>query len=175
MDVLAREAAHHPTVLVLTWSVDYWNYLGWTDTFARQEYSARQARYADKLGARGPYTPMLVINGSSQIKGNKKSLVCKAFEALEASVAPATAQPSDGVEIRAELVEFKPGETRFHPGNGPNRGEEMVYTNLVLSTQDVTLDSDGQSRTDCQSNCLLIVSEEATGTVVRVSYLEADG
>ncbi|MDO9171085.1 MAG: DUF1223 domain-containing protein, partial [bacterium] len=29
--------ADRPGVLALTFSVDYWDYLGWTDTFARPE------------------------------------------------------------------------------------------------------------------------------------------
>ena len=43
--------------------VDYWNYLGWRDRFARPEYSQRQRRYAREHGESTVYTPGLRWNG----------------------------------------------------------------------------------------------------------------
>lgn len=37
--------------------VDYWNYIGWPDRFAKQEYTQRQRRYAAEFGERTIYTP----------------------------------------------------------------------------------------------------------------------
>ena len=46
--------AERPGVLALTFSVDYWDYLGWTDTFARPEYAERQKAYVARLKLREP-------------------------------------------------------------------------------------------------------------------------
>jgi len=43
--------------------VDYWDYIGWKDRFARAEFSARQRQYADEGGARFVYTPGVFSQG----------------------------------------------------------------------------------------------------------------
>lgn len=43
--------------------VDYWDYVGWKDTYATAENSDRQRRYADAGRAHGVYTPGFFSNG----------------------------------------------------------------------------------------------------------------
>ena len=43
--------------------VDYWDYIGWKDRFARGEYGTRQRRYAEEGGARFVYTPGVFLQG----------------------------------------------------------------------------------------------------------------
>ena len=43
--------------------VDYWDYIGWEDRFAKREYSDRQRRYAREGGSRTVYTPGVFVNG----------------------------------------------------------------------------------------------------------------
>lgn len=43
--------------------VDYWDYIGWRDRFARAAYSARQRRYAHEGGVRVVYTPGIFRDG----------------------------------------------------------------------------------------------------------------
>ncbi len=43
--------------------VNYWDYLGWKDRFARPQYSERQRRYARQGYAGGVYTPGFFVNG----------------------------------------------------------------------------------------------------------------
>ncbi|TNF37147.1 MAG: DUF1223 domain-containing protein [Gammaproteobacteria bacterium] len=47
----------------LTFHVDYWDYLGWRDEYAKPEYSQRQRQYAKVLSARTIYTPEFFVNG----------------------------------------------------------------------------------------------------------------
>ena len=47
-------------VLILTWSVDYWDYLGGKDPMAMGESKERQRAYVDRFRLRGPYTPQTV-------------------------------------------------------------------------------------------------------------------
>ena len=52
-----------PDVLALSFAVDYWDRLGWKDTFARPASTARQYAYARAMGRDGVYTPQVVVNG----------------------------------------------------------------------------------------------------------------
>lgn len=59
-------------LFALSFHVDYWDYLGWKDPFARKEYTNRQRRYARALGS-SVYTPQMVINGSAEFVGSNRS------------------------------------------------------------------------------------------------------
>jgi len=45
--------------------VDYWDYLGWPDRFARADHSNRQRRYAREQRAATVFTPAFFINGTN--------------------------------------------------------------------------------------------------------------
>jgi hypothetical protein len=50
-------------VLALSFAVDYWDRLGWKDTFSKAAWTARQYDYARAMGQDGVYTPQVVVNG----------------------------------------------------------------------------------------------------------------
>jgi hypothetical protein len=50
-------------VLALAFEVDYWDRLGWKDTFSKAPWTARQYAYARAMGRDGVYTPQVVVNG----------------------------------------------------------------------------------------------------------------
>jgi len=43
--------------------VDYWDYLGWKDPFARHEFTQRQRNYSRQWKTQSVYTPGFVLNG----------------------------------------------------------------------------------------------------------------
>jgi len=43
--------------------VDYWDYIGWKDSFATAKFTQRQHNYASNNGSRSVYTPGFFING----------------------------------------------------------------------------------------------------------------
>ena len=51
------ELAKQGDVIALAYHVDYWDYLGWQDTLATPDNTARQYDYAKSFGARSVYTP----------------------------------------------------------------------------------------------------------------------
>jgi hypothetical protein len=53
-------------VIPLTFSVDLWDYLGWSDTLAQPEFAARQRAYAQRLKVREIYTPEIVVQGEGE-------------------------------------------------------------------------------------------------------------
>ncbi|MEM8652409.1 MAG: DUF1223 domain-containing protein, partial [Pseudomonadota bacterium] len=72
-DNVIGEFAKSNEILGLSWHVDYWDYLGWKDTFASRANTERQYRYARSLRERQVYTPQAVINGRSHEVGSRGS------------------------------------------------------------------------------------------------------
>jgi hypothetical protein len=58
-----RAISDRADVLALSFAVDYWDRLGWKDTFSKPAWTARQYAYARAMGRDGVYTPQVVING----------------------------------------------------------------------------------------------------------------
>jgi hypothetical protein len=67
-------------VYVLSFHVDYWNDLGWTDPFSDAAHSTRQRRYASTLGGGRVYTPQLVVNGREELLGSDREGASAAVE-----------------------------------------------------------------------------------------------
>ena len=55
-NALIADLAGRRDVLALTFPVDYWDYLGWKDTFAKPEFSTRQRAYMRASGQREVFT-----------------------------------------------------------------------------------------------------------------------
>lgn len=70
-DAMMHELAGREDVIALALHVDYWDYIGWKDTFADPVYTARQKSYARAQGARHVYTPQMIIGGADVIVGAK--------------------------------------------------------------------------------------------------------
>lgn len=50
-------------VVPLALHVDYWDYIGWPDRFARPAFGARQREQVQAAGSRVVYTPQVMLNG----------------------------------------------------------------------------------------------------------------
>ncbi|MDP5078636.1 MAG: DUF1223 domain-containing protein [Nonlabens sp.] len=70
-DALVGELIHVNDVVVLSYHVDYWDRLGWKDTFSSPEHSAYQRRYTKQLHV-NTYTPQIVVNGNREFVGSNK-------------------------------------------------------------------------------------------------------
>ena len=137
--------AERPDVLPLTLPVDYWDYLGWTDTFAQPEFAERQRAYGSALKLRGLRTPLAVVDGRATASGLQRGRLAALIRARHAS-APAkpTARfasagrravisggpvPSGGAEVW--LVRYDPRIINVAVTRGPNRGRTVPHRNLV--------------------------------------------
>ena len=96
-DAFLGELAGRKDVLPFSMHVDYWNYIGWTDPYAREQNTARQKAYMHSLGTSYVYTPQMVIDGANHAVGSDRSAVDAAIEA-----ARETPGPHVKVAIRAE-------------------------------------------------------------------------
>jgi hypothetical protein len=58
-----QKAASADLVVPLSLHVDYWDYIGWTDRFAKPDFTQRQRLLADAVGNRLVYTPEMFVGG----------------------------------------------------------------------------------------------------------------
>ena len=82
-----------PDVLTLSFSVTYWDDLGWPDTFARPAYTQRQRDYQHGLGTDNVWTPQMVVDGRNQIVGQRMSDIERLLVAHRPSTGPADRLP----------------------------------------------------------------------------------
>ena len=68
--LLKKIAAESKDVYVLSYHVDYWNYLGWKDPFSQPAFTDRQRQYAKRFNLESIYTPQVVVNGSEEFVGS---------------------------------------------------------------------------------------------------------
>ena len=89
--------------VVLSWHVDYWDYLGWKDPFGSPAYSQRQTRYAKALALKQRWTPMLLVD-NRPVRGRKQidAAVKKAHEKKARVGAKITVALMDG-KVEAKL------------------------------------------------------------------------
>lgn len=139
--------ADEPGVIALTYAVDYWDYLGWADTFARPEFAERQRAYQAAMRLRDVYTPQVVIDGRRQVSGAQGAAVQAAVDEEAAlRIFPPQVQfrehgdsvgigtgtaPVGGAEVWA--VTYRPGTQTVTVDHGDNRGQVVRHVNVVRS------------------------------------------
>ncbi len=141
--------AQRPDVVALAYHVDYWDYLGWSDTLASPENTQRQRDYATALGQRTVYTPQAVINGRTHVNGADREAIERRLEtsASEAMMVDVSiAQGADSVVIEAGshaayegkaslvLVYFEHMQA-VDISRGENAGKRILYWNPVTGIQ----------------------------------------
>jgi hypothetical protein len=67
-------------VIVLSEHVDYWNHDGWEDTHSSSFFTARQGDYERRFALNTPYTPQMVVDGTTQLNGSDARAVGRAIE-----------------------------------------------------------------------------------------------
>ncbi len=144
-DELIAELRERKDLVVLAYHVDYWDYIGWADTFGSQENSDFQRSYAASWGKNRIYTPQMVINGSVDVVGSRRAEVDDAIDKatlplrvrmgykdgiLEIGVNAAIGLPESSIW----LVTFR-SEANVEIERGENRGHSVNYVQIVTSRQ----------------------------------------
>ena len=78
-DAFLGDLARQPGVVALSFHVDYWNYLGWSDPFSSKKFTYRQKEYAMSFRQTGVYTPQIVIQGKRGEVGSDRRTVLQAI------------------------------------------------------------------------------------------------
>jgi hypothetical protein len=71
--LLAEISDKNPNVLLLSFHVDYWNRLGWVDSFSNAQFTKRQYNYGSQMQLSSVYTPQAVFNGQSETVGSNRN------------------------------------------------------------------------------------------------------
>ncbi len=145
-NALLQELAGRKDVLALTFPVDVWDYLGWADTFAKPEFSARQRAYVARFKLRELYTPEMVVGGRRETLGfdrDKVQALIHAAPALRVGSGPRVRASADGTRVTVGsaaplrgggevwLVRYDPQERTVKVRAGENTGKTLVEQNLV--------------------------------------------
>jgi len=135
------ELSKRPDVLALSFSVTYWDYLGWKDIFGKPEFTDRQAVYEPSLGEQGSFTPQMVIDGKTSTVGQRLSevegLIAAAHPGDEPSidlgadkVSIGTGKaPSGGADVW--LVRYDPKLVQVPVKRGENSDATLPHTHVV--------------------------------------------
>lgn len=140
-DALLAELANEPNVLPLAFHVDYWDFIGWRDTFAKPGNALRQRAYAMAAGKSTVFTPHFVVSGRHHIAGAQAMKLSKAIQqAAPESGSVALAMTDHGVTVRAAApaateitiyaVDFM-DRAEVAITDGENAGHTLVYHNIV--------------------------------------------
>lgn len=135
--------ADNPSVLALSFHVNYWDYLGWRDTLATQDNTDRQNAYRNSFKARMIYTPQAVINGKAEINGRDDDALGAKIAASRLDVAVSIRKLEDGrlsIEtgdgrkpaspVHVVLLYFRDSVTTPITA-GENANEKVIYRNIV--------------------------------------------
>ena len=148
------ETEHRSNVFILTYHVDYWDRLGWKDSFSSPDYTARQKLYAAKFNSESIYTPQLVVNGTTEFTGSDEA---KLRSELSAKLTGANAEElkvelskkdNNNFTLRYNLPASKDqmlnvaliqAEATTNVKRGENRGRKIHHVNIVRSIRTFAL------------------------------------
>lgn len=153
-DKLIGKFADSSDVLGLSFHVDYWDYLGWKDSFASPENTQRQYSYARALRERQVYTPQAVVNGRAHTVGSDERKIRALIDRFKAagngmSVPINVEMGQESLKITISEGDLK-GSATLHMvmfnkshtvkiDRGENGGKTLTYHNVVHRAQPLGL------------------------------------
>ncbi len=162
-DKILTELADKGDVLALGWHVDYWDYLGWKDTFGSHASTERQRGYARSLHSSQVYTPQAVINGRADAVGSDRDAILAAVRNLagggQGLVVPIETHTDGGylkVRIAASaqsgdatlwMVYFN-DNALVDVARGENAGRQILYSNIVRAVEMIGMVKDQDLQTE---------------------------
>ena len=147
-DRLLGQYAERDDIIGLSFHVDYWDYIGWKDTFASKVTTGRQRGYGQSLNQRHLYTPEMVVEGRAHAVGSSRAEIDTLIAGAEAAERPEVKvglKLSDSVvvtslrskkHLAAEVWLFE--IDRRHDvdiSRGENTGRVLTYHNVVRAVR----------------------------------------
>lgn len=145
-DALLTQLADREDVIALALHVDYWDYIGWADTFASGQFTRRQHAYARAAGHRMVYTPQMIIGGVERVVGYEPMDVAELIaqhRVVDYPVEISLSRVDGGIVLRAvasmaldgpgmvvQVVRYQPQEV-VEIRRGENAGRTVDYSNIV--------------------------------------------
>ncbi len=189
-DAYVGELAKRDDVIALSFHVDYWNYIGWSDPFSSPQWTKRQQSYGKSLRRGYIYTPQMVIDGELQGAGSRRGQIellirgARSRPKLEIEVSH---PDRDSVRIRIPAAAGRVGKPAtiwlaFYDAShttiiraGENDGVTLTNTNVVRSMNPVgTWDGKAKELTlgladlgaEGRDGCAILVQERNTGRIL---------
>lgn len=144
-DALLTSLAERDDVVALAYHVDYWDYIGWRDTFGHEAFSDRQRAYAKSWGSSRIYTPQMVVNGQKAVVGSRRSEVQTAVSGAVLPLAIEVRRDGDMLKVHVPPDPELPDAVVWlvtyidrvdvSIDKGDNAGKAMVYTQVVTGRQ----------------------------------------
>lgn len=178
-------------VLGLSMHVDYWDYLGWRDTFAQRKHTDRQFAYRDYMGARVVYTPQMIVHGTNDVPGYRPAMIKSTIEGLASEDRGASIEiGNDGGMLKATITANGDGlartifiatytkQTTVDIRRGENAGRTITYHNVVdelmnVGTWDGTASQDvSLPKPNAGGGTAIWLQENQTGRILAASYIE---
>jgi hypothetical protein len=144
-EAFMRDLAKRDDLIALEFHVDYWDYIGWKDRFAKREFTERQEGYVGSLKGRYKYTPQMVVGGVSHAVGSNRAAIEAEIERRKSAsvegpeievhkedgaiVAKIGAGAASGVYDIVFVTFDKPHSTEVK--RGENRGRTLVNAQVV--------------------------------------------
>ena len=195
-DKYMGELTKRRDVLGLTFHVDYWDYIGWKDPFARPENTTRQRQHSRNLGLRNIYTPQMVIQGAANAVGSDRMEVDQAISQTKklAQVSVnlkhrkngqlSISIPSSAIKDSAKIfiVAFDDKHSTSVK-RGENGGRKLSYFNVVRDMKQVgtwtgkavtmNVSIAGMANAG-RSACAVFMQSERTGQILGAAQIRLD-
>lgn len=153
--------------LQLTWSVNYWDYLGDPDPMAIAQSTTRQDEYVTRMSLGAPYTPQAFVNGDAEAPAARKRALAAALRTVD--------EPGDGPAISLSAT-----ETHLNlDGSGMENADVYLLRvtsleiegrwleNAVLGMRQIGEWNGGPMDIayDCAERCVALVQEAGAGPI----------
>ena len=151
-------------VIALAWHVDYWDYLGWKDTFSTPAATARQVTYAQRIGG-GSYTPEFVVNGA---QGSSSNIGSGGGLSVPVHVDGGQVKVAAGEgEANVYLINFTNSAT-VPIQRGENAGKSVTYRHIVTGLRKLASWNGSALNLEVGAigNCAVIVQRPGQGEII---------
>ena len=189
-DEMLHSLAARSDVIALALHVDYWDYLGWEDSFADPEHTVRQQQYANVAGASMIYTPQMIVGGVDHVIGAKPMDVANLIQAhtVNPTGTHITLQRSgDQLQIKGftsrsllsgtvvQVIRYSSQET-VKINTGENAGKSISYVNIVTDWSSIGEwngddDLNMTTSTFAEGPLVVIVQEPGPGAIIASAVL----
>jgi hypothetical protein len=190
-DAVLHELAGRDDVLPLALHVDYWDYIGWKDQFAKPSHTNRQKAYAHVGGRNMIYTPQMVVQGQEDVVGVKAMKLAELIKKHQnAPVLVDLDISRTGADVTIDLQAVAPLEepmvvqlVRYAPlrevtiTRGELAGHTLSYANVVESMDALgTWDGEGTAsysfRIDGDLPAAVLVQRAGFGPIMTAARIE---
>lgn len=197
-DRLIGEVGAKPGIIALTYNVDYWDYIGWSDTFANSTSTDRQRAYARASRRIELSTPQIILDGDRKLMGPSAQELDFALEQVGRSGDPkleVTAERKNGrlvislpeatldAETTIWLVRFAHTRTQ-KVERGDNAGRLLTYFNVVHDIANLGLwfgerrkieFNEEQLADQGSDGCALLIQERGYGRILGAHLMNFPG